>query len=98
MRVPELRVQQQEAAGVQALYQVDEALFRRVRAAEVGAGEHRLTHERAAEMHAVQAADELIVEPGFNRVGPALFVQLDVGSDQAFVDPRFVFARARRGG
>ena len=60
--------------------------------------EHRLPREEAADLHAVQAADEVALGgPGLDGVRPAEPVQLGVGLDDAGRDPAVRAARVAAG-
>ena len=61
-----------------------------------GMGEHGFAKHRAAQCHAVQAAHQLAVDPGFHAVGLALAVQRGVGRHDAVHDPGAVLAGTHR--
>src|SRR5258708_8418246 len=83
MRSHELRVEQAKAAGAQLLDQVNQCHFARVG----DTAEHAFAEERGAERDAVEAADQLIVEPALDAVGAATLKQAGVESDDLVVDP-----------
>ena len=79
-----LRVEQYIAAFFQAGNQMHECHF-------AGVGffvEHAFAEECAAEAHAIEAADQLAVLPGFDAVGESDFMQMGLGVDDFFADPR----------
>ena len=79
----ELGVEQREAAALQPRHQMHQRDL-----AGVGlAAEHALAEERAAERDAVEAADQLAIQPGLDRVGVAHDVQLAAQVEDGVVDP-----------
>jgi hypothetical protein len=91
----ELRVEQGEVARAQQLDQVDQADLGRVGPADLGPTEHALPKEGAAQVHAVEPADQGSAEPGLHAVREAPAVKLAVGADQALVDPGLLAFRSR---
>ena len=91
VRGDELRVQQPEAAQAQPRDQVHQRHLRGV----AGGAEHALAEEHAADRHAVEAADQVSVLPGFHRMGMAELVQFAEQALDLRVDPGIVAAGRR---
>ena len=94
---PELGVQQQEASAAQTLDEVNEAHLRRVGPAGVGTDEHRLAEEDPPDVHAVEPADEVALEPGLHAVSVPEPLQGGVRLDHPPIDPAQVVVGARLG-
>ena len=77
--------------SLQPLDQMDQADLRGVALAR----EHAFAEEGAAERHAVEAADQPAVAPGFDRVAVAAPEELDIGLADRRVDPGVAAALAR---
>jgi hypothetical protein len=84
----ELGVEQHVAAGDQSGDQMNQGHLRGVGAAR----EHALAEEGGAEGHAVQAADQLPLQPALDAVGVAHLEQLAVEAFDRSVDPGLVAA------
>src|SRR3954447_25581358 len=59
--------------------------------------EHALAEERAAEIHAIKPASEIVAVPGFHAVAMPDVVQAGVEIADAAVDPGVAAAGMRRG-
>src|SRR5205814_1009978 len=70
----ELRIEQRKAARLQALDEMDEAGLRCIRLL----GKHAFAEEHPSQRHAVEAADQLVLAPGFDRMAVAHAVQLHI--------------------
>ena len=79
-----LRVVQDEATLMQAVLKAGERHFRRLRLA----AEHRLAKKRRADAHAIHSADESAIPPNLRAMGMADPVQLLIGVEDGFIDPR----------
>src|SRR6185437_3767922 len=82
-----LRVEQDEPALAQPFDERHQCDLRGVG----GAMEHRFAEECAAKRHAVEAADQLLVLPGLDRVSEALVVQQAIAVQDLVVDPGTIF-------
>src|SRR5690606_8698971 len=89
----ELRVEQGEAAMAQAGDEMDEGDLGGIACAM----KHALAEERAAERHAVEAADQLSVLPHLDVMAVAEVEELPVERPDAPVDPGALAAWRRRG-
>jgi len=89
----ELAVEQFESADLQARDQISERDLGRV----IGAAEHALAEKGAAQPHAVEAADQLVARPGFDRMGIAAAMQLRISDLDIGIDPGVGAACGRLG-
>src|SRR5258708_10919300 len=87
-----LRVEQFEAARDQPRHQMHQRHFRSV----AGAMEHALAEKGAAEVDAIEPADQLVSLPDFDTVAMPEFVQPDIEIADALVDPGVVAPWLRR--
>ncbi len=88
-----LGIEEGEAAGAEAVDEVDEGDFAGVAAVV----EHAFTEEGPTEADAVEATGKVAAAPGFDAMGEAEFVEPDVGGDDLVVDPGAVFAQVLAG-
>ena len=65
---------------------MDERNFRCIRLTT----EHRFAEEYSSQRYAVESTDQCAVEPRFNGMRIALFMQMEVGLDHLRCDPRSV--------
>lgn len=82
---PELAIEQRETAHFEPRNEPGKCYLRRVAAP----GDHAFTEKRATEREPVKPADQLVVDPAFNRMGIALLMQigeyrLDLAADPCF--------------
>jgi len=89
----ELAIQELEPADFQACDEVGE----RDLGCVARAAEHALAEEGGAQPHAIQAADELIVLPGLDRMGVTASVQFGISCLDIGIDPCIGTARGRFG-
>ncbi len=78
-----LAIDEREAPFMQLAHQGGETDFRGV----VGATEHGFAKEQLPHGQAIEAADQLVIEPDLDRVGDAALMQLQVGILHALGDP-----------
>src|SRR5690606_20065513 len=78
-----LRIEQDEAALLQPLHQLYQADLRGVGFSR----KHAFAEKGAPKRHAIKAADELPVEPCFDRMGVSHAVKLHIGFADRRVDP-----------
>ena len=93
MRRQDLYVEPAEAAAFQMLDQKEQCELRGVRAQV----EHALAGERAARVHAVDAADQLLALPRLDAVRAAAAAKLAVAADHLRRDPGSLLVRSRGG-
>jgi len=86
-----LAIQQFEPAGLEARDQMRERDLGGVPCA----AEHAFAEEGRAQPHAIEAADELVVLPGFDRMGVTAPVQFGISGFDIGVDPGVGAARGR---
>jgi hypothetical protein len=79
----ELAVEQNEAGQLHPRHQPGERHFRRIGAAR----EHALAEKCPAQRHAIEAADQFIAIPAFDRMGKTALMQVDIGCLDLAVDP-----------
>src|SRR3954465_8486278 len=88
----ELAVEQGEIADLEA---GDKPRQRDLRGIASSA-EHAFAEERAAELHAVEAADKLAITAHLDRMGVTRLVQCEHRALELVIDPRFLARRASR--
>ena len=84
----ELDVQDLHPDSFQVVHQPDQADLGGIGSTALRTGKHRLPHEDTAESNAVETTHQTPVPPGLHRVGQAPGMQIPVGPDESFVDPR----------
>src|ERR1700738_5170699 len=83
MRGDELDVEQPEAAAPQARHEMDECDLARIG----DAGGHALAEEDGADMDAVEAADQTVVDPDLDAMRCAAVEQCGIEGDDLVIDP-----------
>jgi len=87
-----LRVEQLEAAELETRHEIDERDLARV----AGPRKHAFAEERASEMYAVEASDQLIVVPHLHRMAVAKSEEVGIEAANAAIDPRAAPSGPRR--
>jgi hypothetical protein len=79
----ELAIEQLEAAHLEARDKISQRDLGSI----AFAAEHTLPEKGTTKPHAIQAADQLPVAPGFDRMGMAASMQIGIGRLDRRVDP-----------